>query len=120
MSAWIAWRRSWAAAGAGALMAQANSKAAKSLVRMVRASSVRDELDHVEQGFEMGARQDEAPATVADPLELADHVAFAVAAVAISERLVAELERAEEDHPAAGVGKEGSDRPLRPVDHGEM
>src|SRR4051794_18573776 len=114
MSAWIAWRSSCAAAGAGALIAQANSKAAKSLVRMVRASSVRDELDHVEQGFEMGARQDETPATLADPLELTDHIPFAVAAVAIGERLIAELQRAEEDHSAAGVGKERSDRPLRP------
>jgi len=68
----------------------------------------------------MGVGKDDPPALVADPLEQADHVALAVAAVAIGKRLVAELERAEEDHAAAGVRKEDSDRPLRAVEEGEM
>src|SRR3954465_7301617 len=68
----------------------------------------------------MGVGEDDPPAMVADPLERARHVALGVAAVAIGERLVAELEGAEEDHPAAGVGKQDADRPLRALERGEM
>ena len=48
------------------------------------------ELDHVEQGFVMGTGEDDPPAAVADPLDHADQVALAVAAVAQGARLVAE------------------------------
>src|SRR3954470_6422811 len=119
MSAWIAWRRSWAGAGAGAVMAEANSMKARSLRRMVWTSSGGNELDHVEQGFEMRVGEYEPPAILADPLDDADHVPLGVAAVAQSERLVAELERAEEDEAAGGVGKEDADRPLRSVERGQ-
>src|SRR3954465_11955843 len=120
MSAWIACRKSCAAAGNGTAVAQVSSKAAKSLVRMSGTSLGGDDLDHVEQGFEMRMRQHHAPAMLADPLEQADHVALGVPAIAIGERLVAELQRTQEDHAPAAIWKEDPDRSLRTVEHGEM
>src|SRR6185295_13313041 len=111
MSRPIAWRRSWA--GAGALMAEANSMAARILRRMGKTSSAGGELDHVEQGFEMGIGEDEPPAIVADSLDDPGQVALGVAAVAQRTRFVAELEGAEKDEPAGIFRKQHADRPLR-------
>src|SRR3954468_37172 len=68
----------------------------------------------------MGGGEDDPPAMVAAALERPRHVALGVAAVAIGKRFVAELEGAEEDHPAAGVGKQDADRPLRALEGGEL
>src|SRR5437870_1717737 len=83
-------------------------------------SSAGRELDHVEQGFEMGAREDEPPAIGPDPLDDPDQVALVVAAVAQRSGLVAEHERAEEDHPPAIVRKDRADRALRAGQLGEL
>src|ERR1043165_9591963 len=120
MSRPIAWRRSWAGAGAGAVMAAADSMAARILRRIGGTSSAGRKLDHVEQGFEMGIRQDEPPAIVADPLDHARHVALGVPAVAQGKRLVADLEGAEIDLAATAFGKQHADRSLRPVEPAEM
>src|SRR3954470_2326677 len=67
----------------------------------------------------MRAREGEAPAMRADALDQSRKIARLVVTVAQRARLVAELERAEEDHAPAGVGEDASHRPLRAVDPDE-
>src|SRR5687768_3604647 len=110
----MSWRTasSKGSAEAGAASVVTARRAAASLFMCI-SSGRRDELDHVDDGFEMGIREDEPPAAIADPLEKRDHVAVGVAAIAHDPFLVAELVRAQEDHAALAVREKPADRPLR-------
>src|SRR5687768_15567002 len=86
-------------AGAGAAIMVMSRRAATRLAGIGVPSRCGDELDHVDERFEMRIGEDQPPAPLADPLEQGDHVAILVAAVAEHPLLVAELEGAEEDQP---------------------
>jgi len=68
----------------------------------------------------MRVREGDPPAPVADPLDHADQIALAVAAVAQRPGLVAEHQGAEEDHPPAIVREDDADWALRSAELGEM